>query len=409
MDRRRFVTMMTGGMAPVYTRIMATSPLLYWTLEDAAGSTTALERTGKTGNICPNPSFEIPEASAVPFLGWSGGTTDTGVIAAETTDVHIAGTSAKVTAGAAGWRTTLRSPDLTVIPGVIYTVSAWVHGDGTNSPCYSVYDLTNSANIIGQTDFSVTGAVYSQKTFTFTAPAGCVSANVWMWQPTASTYALFDDIAITAPATANPHSLTLSGTGTTFGNAGIGDGKTAVALNGSGNLLGSAATLNALTDSTQLLTPLLTISLRVKVAAAFWDFNVPPATHNAAFSIYGNATNWVTLVHSTDDINNTYHNPFYVGANLPAGGIHNTDQDMSGAGGNWFSLICTVNQTTGIVNGYFNGVLGSTRPDAGRWNYVPLTLYLGSSFETWRQVGSLAHMTIWDRVLSDGEISVIGK
>ena len=70
---------------------------------------------------------------------------------------------------------------VTVVPGATYTFSFWAKNNGGSIASYRTYDNTNSAEIVAQTSYfsQINGSTWTRVSFTFTAPAGCISALVY--------------------------------------------------------------------------------------------------------------------------------------------------------------------------------------------------------------------------------------
>jgi hypothetical protein len=71
--------------------------------------------------------------------------------------------------------------NVTVVPGGIYTLSFYAKRGTASDLAYSVYDLTNGANIIAATSYysQTNSSEWSRISVTFTAPAGCVLAGCY--------------------------------------------------------------------------------------------------------------------------------------------------------------------------------------------------------------------------------------
>ncbi len=408
---------------PLFTRVSALSPLLYWTLEDAVSSTTALEKTGAAGNILPDPSFDKTDEALNANWNLNYGNNG-GSSARDTGNVHTPSTnSLKMISDTSGSSYTTRTGQtLTVVPGLTYQYSFWTYGDGSHAGRYAIRDNTHSTWFVNFASTGVTATAWTKVSGSFTTPAGCVSIIFYLYcnAEANGVVTYFDDCAIMAPTAANPHGLTLSGTGQTFGQAGIGDGLTSLNLNGNGYLVGQVASKSLLTDASALLLAQLTIQISVKAAAlSFWAGDLS-GSHQAPFSLCGSGSaNQLTLVHGMTDNPQTYHCPYYWGNTLPQlTGIHNLIQNMTPAGLSWYRLTCTVDQNSQVVKGYFNGVFGaqnvlvappSDNGPAARWSYMPIFFYVGSAQGGWNQPGNLAHVAIWNRILTDAEIMKTGK
>ena len=70
---------------------------------------------------------------------------------------------------------------VTVVPGATYTFSFWAKNNGGSIASYRAYDNTNSAEIVAQTSYfsQINGSTWTRVSFTFTAPARCISALVY--------------------------------------------------------------------------------------------------------------------------------------------------------------------------------------------------------------------------------------
>ncbi len=243
--------MMMGG--PRYwqrIKNMYPANLLYWPLSDLSGRVCD-EITGKTVSldVVDNGGFETAGAGGADVFGSWSETVGDGAIADEGVIVHGGSHAATLTAGASA-NTTIRAKNagsasagqnINTIPGVTYTVTFWTRGDGVNAGRYSIYDYGSSAWIRTLITTGVTGAVYTQVSFTFTAGPNCTDIGLSLWCPGANGgIAYFDDVSVTC---AEPLDAIYSTLGTTLGQSGIGDGKTSVAVTGgdSGIRLGSKA------------------------------------------------------------------------------------------------------------------------------------------------------------------------
>jgi hypothetical protein len=71
---------------------------------------------------------------------------------------------------------------VTVVPTLAYTFSFYAKNNAGNAASYRVYDITHTADIVATTSFfsSINDSTWSRITVTFTAPAGCISAAVYV-------------------------------------------------------------------------------------------------------------------------------------------------------------------------------------------------------------------------------------
>ena len=81
----------------------------------------------------------------------------------------------------------------TVSPGVAYTFSFWAKNNGGTTASYRVYDNTNFADIVAVTSYFslINGSTWTQITVTFTAPAGCTTANCYVSATNGTTNNVF--------------------------------------------------------------------------------------------------------------------------------------------------------------------------------------------------------------------------
>jgi hypothetical protein len=129
-----------------------------------------------------------------------------GALANEAVTIHTGADAAKFTAGA-GVNTYVQQ-NSTVVPGATYKYRCWTRGDGTHDGEYSIYDVSNSGDIVTRTGTGVTGAAYAMVDVEFTAPAGCTSARLRLYCPDTDTkIAYFDTVSLrrTDVPTLDPH------------------------------------------------------------------------------------------------------------------------------------------------------------------------------------------------------------
>lgn len=134
------------------------------------------------------------------FTGWTKVNAGTGNIidATATVPATSAGTNAAKLSGTS--TNGILRQYVTVTPGQIYGICGWTSGDGTNAGRYSIYDMTNGANIKDYTSTGVTSATYAYLRIAFTAPAGCTQIRLYLVQPPGGSgnWARFDDLSMRA-------------------------------------------------------------------------------------------------------------------------------------------------------------------------------------------------------------------
>ena len=84
--------------------------------------------------------------------------------------------------------------DTTVLAGNQYMLTLYTRGDGSVSGRYRVYDVTNSADIVATATCSVTGTTYTKFTKAFRIPSSCTSLRIYLYAPSSSGDAYFDDV-----------------------------------------------------------------------------------------------------------------------------------------------------------------------------------------------------------------------
>jgi len=246
--------LMGGGGLPYADKLLTIQPdyLLHWPLWDAAGR-VCTEATGKTAalDLVENGGFETAGAGGADVWDVWTESVGTGAIADEGTLVHGGSHAAKLTAGST--KNTVVRPSnvstintfapatIAVIPGTACTFTFWTRGDGTNAGRYSIYDVNAAGYIRSTVTTGVAGTDYAQVTYSFTVPAGCFSVQVTLWCPNVEGgISYFDDVALNCNY---PYSGIYQPSGITYGQPGVGDGRTSTLHNGtdSGILIGSKA------------------------------------------------------------------------------------------------------------------------------------------------------------------------
>lgn len=171
-----------------YIKVAPTTELISDIAEDVtAGS-----------EILLNGDFE--DVTGNDFANWTE-TVGDGSIVDEGTIVNGGSHAVKITRGTGS---IFMQQDVTVTAGNDYTFSFFTRGDGTYAGRYRIRDVTNAADITALTTTGVTGTTYTQVTDNFTAPAGCTSVRVYLYDTgTNSTSCYFDDASFTTDGTIN--------------------------------------------------------------------------------------------------------------------------------------------------------------------------------------------------------------
>jgi len=164
-----------------------------------AAAAVAYDYTAASAEMLSNEGFETAGDGGVDiWANWTERASD-GALANEVGSVHGGVDAAKVTAGVS--LDTWVEQVITVAAGQEYVLDFWTRGDGTYSGRYSIYDVTHTADIYGNVDTGVTGAVYTEVTRSFTTPAGCTSVRIYLTCPgTATGVAYYDDVSVTLAA-----------------------------------------------------------------------------------------------------------------------------------------------------------------------------------------------------------------
>lgn len=222
--------------------------LAIWPHWDSVGR-TCVETTGKTValDLVENGGFETLGGGGADIWALWGEIVGDGAIADENILVHSGSHAAKLTAGASR-NSYVKASNVSsggngcnVIPGMACELKFWTRGDGTYAGRYAVYDNTNGGWIRSTVSTGISGTTYTEVTYPFTIPAGCYMILLYLWCPgTAGGISYFDDVSITCNY---PLSGVYQPSGITYGEVGIGDGRTSTKHNGtdSGVLIGSKA------------------------------------------------------------------------------------------------------------------------------------------------------------------------
>ncbi len=211
--------------------IQPASLVAHWPLNEGAGR-VAYDGIGSspTVDVLRNGDFESPGAGGADIWEWWTETASDGAIADETTIVHGGGHAAKLTAGPSV-NARIYETSIPVLPNASIVLTFWTRGDGANAGRFAVYDETNAVWLRSLTSTGVTGATYTQVAYNITVPAACYSLRLDFWCPAVNGgYAYFDDAVLTW---ARPLHGTYAPSGVTYGQPGIGDGKTSVQVSGS--------------------------------------------------------------------------------------------------------------------------------------------------------------------------------
>lgn len=210
--------------------------IAYYPLSEALGSTKIESLVQKDANILMNGGFEDYNITHFPSWYVIKGAP---ALNYETVDVHSGTGALKIIADAQYWQCYVEarfdgnvSRQMASVPGYTYTLKFWTHGDGTHDGIYYVIDNTHSTYLIAQTHTGITGLSYAQVTRTFAVPAGCLSFSVFLSVEATGHIVYYDDVEVIMPAAAKPFigypNLV------TFGVNGIGDGRTAARIGGTG-------------------------------------------------------------------------------------------------------------------------------------------------------------------------------
>ena len=128
------------------------------------------------------------------FANWTENA-GSGAIADEGTLVNSGSHAAKLTQGAS--LDAYIEQTKTVVAGDTEELRFYTRGDGTNAGRYSIYDVTNSADIVAIITTGVSGTTYTQVVNGFTVPAGCTQIKIRLDAPGVDTgIAYFDDAEV---------------------------------------------------------------------------------------------------------------------------------------------------------------------------------------------------------------------
>jgi hypothetical protein len=162
-----------------------------------SGHVRTVVDTYASTELITNSGFETVTAAGPPadFGTWIESVGD-GNIEVETTIKHGGSNAVKLTSGATPDSTPLIQFPLSVIPNKNYILTFWVKGDGVNNGRFTVYDITNSVNIVYRASTG-NSSNYTQIVYPFTTLPGCTSIFVRLQSPnTVGGVSYFDDVSI---------------------------------------------------------------------------------------------------------------------------------------------------------------------------------------------------------------------
>lgn len=137
-------------------------------------------------------SFETPGAGPPVFLYWSENLLGGAVVQDNIFCADGGAFSCKITEGGAA---TNVYQDITVVPGDNRQLRFWNYGDGANEGRYSIYDVTNAADIVAITATGHSAAGWLEITQEYTVPAGCITVRISFYCPVAGgSDAWFDGV-----------------------------------------------------------------------------------------------------------------------------------------------------------------------------------------------------------------------
>jgi hypothetical protein len=147
----------------------------YSTHADLTSITTGAELLSNTG-------FESAGGGGADvFANWSEATSGrTSSVSDETVNFHTGAHSAGLSAFGDGASYASIAQNIVTTASTAYVLSFWVFdlGTGTSELSYSIYDNTGSASIKTGNVVMTGAAGWTQRTITFTTPAGCISTEI---------------------------------------------------------------------------------------------------------------------------------------------------------------------------------------------------------------------------------------
>lgn len=390
MNKKRLLTVMGGSRkVNLYNNIIATSPDLYYPLNDTSGITIKdySGNTANSTNILSSGSFDAD------LTGWTPTNTGDGTIEVDTVSPRTGAGCLKITQGSSG--ITVLSRTRGCYNGNSYEIRFWTRGDGTNAGRYAVRNVTSGDYIVAVgTSTGVAGTEYTEKLVEFTLTGAVQTAIdiqiIFYGSAAAGGEVYFDDV-------------TLIGIGSNF----------------DGRLIGSGATLDSekIGLSSSILfggSDLININKHVNLATV-WDDNpctiLVWAKPNFVFSeAQPNNYDLYSFVGiNTGNIFVNYYDSSTKTLNFRhyANGT-NIDQHISDIPTGWFNTLFVSSGTD--LKCYFNGSLKATKT-IDEW--VAGDLSIGvianagqlTAFHSWK--GNMAHVTVWFRELTADEIASV--
>lgn len=154
---------------------------------------------GNAPDTVDNHDFETAGGGGADVFGsWTEAAGD-GAIADGTTEAYRGSACLKITCGASN-NTSIYSANVDVsgmAAAESCSVKFWTKGDGTNAGQFSVYDVTNTADITARVTTAVTANYWTQVTNTFAIPSGCNDLRIYFYPDTTSgDYAYFDHVTV---------------------------------------------------------------------------------------------------------------------------------------------------------------------------------------------------------------------
>jgi len=201
---------------------------------------------------------------------------------------------------------------------------------------------------------------------------------------------LWEALGATRARDLSPNGFYGTPTGATWESAGIGDGMTGVSLSGSGSKIDLAAGLYDAFNSSE-------------GTLLFWakqsDWN-QGGRYLAAFR--DSTSHFVSVDHATDGIITWQFK-------TPAISAVQLSFDMSSLwSGGWHSLAFSWSLSTGLLIAYADGVEVAAGTHPGSWGTSKISqavLGARNSTPTSSFIGDMAHVALWDRVLTAAEIA----
>jgi hypothetical protein len=154
--------------------------------------------------LVTNGGFELGAGNT--FTGWSKTESGNDTVI-ETTTANSGSRAVKITYvdglaetliyyfGAEGY-------NLDLTPGDTVNFEFYTRGDGLVSGFYSIYDRSNSADIVVKTSTAISAATYAKVSGSFVVPAGCTLGRVFFYAPTSAGSVYYDDVSFSAEGSA---------------------------------------------------------------------------------------------------------------------------------------------------------------------------------------------------------------